>query len=143
MTNAKTSKYFIHYNPNPLQKETGDCLIRALCKITGVSWVSMYIELSDLGRENCTPFTALNMDYLFVDFYEFKKHKVSRQKGRKALNVEAFCKEHPKGKYILRLAHHVIAVVDGRYYDLYPCWDKKTVYTYYEYPANKWGKSND
>lgn len=131
------SKYYQHYNPNPSGKETGDCIIRALCKITDRDWLSIYDDLCKLGRENFTPFTSLSMDYVFVDYRKFKKHKVTRQKGRKALNVETFCKEHPTGKYIIRLAHHVIAVVDGKYYDIYPCWDKKTVYTYYEYTAKE------
>ena len=132
------SKYYEQYNPNPIGNETGDCIIRALCKITDQDWLSIYDDLCKLGREKYTPFTCLEIqDYIFTKYFFFKKHKVIRQKGKKALNVETFCKEHPTGKYILRLAHHVIAVVDGKYYDIYPCWDKKTVYTYYEYPANE------
>ena len=131
------SKYYERYNPNPAGNETGDCIIRALCKITDRDWLSIYDDLCKLGREKYTPFTSLDMDYLFVYYYKFKKHKVIRQRGKKALTVETFCKQYPHGSHILRLAHHVIAVVDGKYHDIYPCWDKKTVYTYYEYPANK------
>ena len=126
------SNYYEHYNPNPTGKETGDCIIRTLCKVTNFSWMELYDQLTEIGRNNCTPFTSLEMDYLFVDCYKFVKHKVTRQKGKKALNVKTFCKEHTTGKYILRVAHHVLPVVDGKYYDIYSCWDNKTVYTYYE-----------
>lgn len=131
------SKYYEQYNPNPAGKETGDCIIRALCKITDCDWLSIYDDLCKLGRDKYTPFTSLDMDYLFVYYYKFKKHKVIRQRGKKALTVETFCKQYPHGSHILRLAHHVIAVVDGKYHDIYPCWDKKTVYTYYEYAAGE------
>lgn len=61
------------------------------------------------------------------------RHKVVREKGKKAMNVDRFCKEHPEGRYILRLANHQMGVVNGKYYELYPCWEKATVYTYWEY----------
>ena len=130
------SKYYEQYNPNPLKKEVGDCVIRALCVVTNRSWYDIYDELSDLGRTKCAPFNTI-MNELIEEHYGFKKHKVRREKGKKALNVETFCKEHPTGIYLPRLANHYIGIVNGKYYDLYPCWDKKTVYTYYEYTAKE------
>ena len=40
-------------------------------------------------------------------------------------------KDHPTGRYIVTVAHHVVAVVDGKYYDT---WDsgEKSLYGYYE-----------
>jgi hypothetical protein len=34
-------------------------------------------------------------------------------KGKPRMTGEAFCKKHPKGNFILRMAHHVAAVEDG------------------------------
>ena len=45
--------------------------------------------------------------------------------------VDSFAKDHPEGTYIVSVAHHVVAVVDGCYWDT---WDSgyKSLYGYYE-----------
>ena len=45
--------------------------------------------------------------------------------------VDEFAKDHPNGTYICKVAHHVVAVVDGEYYDT---WDSgwRSMYGYYE-----------
>ena len=43
--------------------------------------------------------------------------------------VDRFCQEYPKGKYLLATGRHVVAVVNGDYYD---AWDSgKEVPVYY------------
>lgn len=125
------SKYYKFYNPNPLGKEVGDCIIRSLCAVTGQDWFSLYDQLSQLGRTLCTPFNCIDLNVLYEQHFGFIKGHLKRQKGVKACTVAKFCKDHPKGTYIVRLAHHVMAVKDGQYHDIYACWDKSTVYTYY------------
>jgi len=36
---------FVFYNPNPLKKHVGDCVIRAISKATGQTWEKTYTEL--------------------------------------------------------------------------------------------------
>ena len=128
-------KYYKEYNPNPLGKETNDCVVRSLCAVTGKSWYEIYDLLSAEARKFCCPFNSLeaeDRDSIYCNILGMKKHKVVREKGVKALNVERFCKEHPKGKYLLRLAHHLMGVVDGQYYELNPGWEKASIYSFYE-----------
>ena len=42
--------------------------------------------------------------------------------------VRDFCKDHPTGEYILKTSGHVIAVVNGDYYDTFDSGDKTPVY---------------
>lgn len=42
---------FIFYNPNPKRKLVDDCVVRAICKITGKTWIEVYYELTDEGAE--------------------------------------------------------------------------------------------
>ena len=49
--------------------------------------------------------------------------------------VKDFCKEHPRGKYILATGTHVICVVNGNYYD---SWDSGN-----EVPIYYWRKENN
>lgn len=52
-------------------------------------------------------------------------------RGRQRMDGVQFCKLHPKGRFIVRMAHHVAAVVDGKLYD---SWDSssKCVYSAWE-----------
>lgn len=51
--------------------------------------------------------------------------------GKARMTGADFCKRYPTGRFLLRLAHHVVAVVDGKAYDT---WDStgKCVYTAWE-----------
>jgi hypothetical protein len=40
------------YNPNPYGKRTGDCVIRAICKATGLEWLDVYLGLCIEGAHN-------------------------------------------------------------------------------------------
>lgn len=120
-----------YYNPNPLKKETGDCVVRALVKATGKSWDEVYKELCEIGFElKVMP----NSDEAWKEFLlrnSFEYCKIQVKKGSKRPTVESFAKEHKKGIYVLRVANHLVTVHDGYYYDI---WDsgKKSLYGFYK-----------
>jgi hypothetical protein len=64
---------------------------------------------------------------------------VSNKKGTKRPTVKSFALEHRTGTYILNVANHEVAVVDGIYYDT---WDSggRSLYGYY---AKAGGKANE
>ena len=39
---------YIYFQPNP--NETGDCVVRSICKATGHGWFFVYDRLVELGR---------------------------------------------------------------------------------------------
>lgn len=43
-------------------------------------------------------------------------------------SVSDFCKDHPKGNFVLALSGHVVAVVDGNYYDTWDSGDEVPIY---------------
>ena len=47
------------------------------------------------------------------------------------MNGKRFCRKYPKGKYLLRMAGHVTACVDGVIYDTWDC-SGKCVYVAWE-----------
>ena len=40
---------YIYYNPNPQNNLVGDCVIRAIAKVTGQSWEQTYIKVALQG----------------------------------------------------------------------------------------------
>lgn len=127
---------FKYFQPNEmdLKDKVGDCQIRALAKALGKTWHETFDIITPICRENMT------MDIFCCDLDKTKKametlgfiyHGVSNKKGSKRPTIDSFAKAHPKGTFVVTVSHHVVAVVDGIYYDT---WDSgwKSMYGYYE-----------
>ena len=130
------SKRFKYYQPNKkdLKDKTGDCQIRALCKALDLTWVEAFDLTIPLCRELQT-YTIFDGNHeKTVEAMKglgFKYTGISNKRGSHRPTIDSFAKDHPEGKYICTVAHHVVAVVDGNYYDT---WDSghKSMYGYYE-----------
>ena len=127
--------YYKYFNPNPKGLEMGDCVIRSLCAATKLTWYEVFDKLTEFARNNCV---VLNEGHSKIvesrmKYFGFIRNKIGKPtKGSRSYTVADFCKDHSEGKYILNLQHHMIAVINGEYYDIYPCWDNSKVYCYYE-----------
>ena len=123
-----------YFNPNPLKKDTGDCVVRAMVKATGKDWDTVYNELFQLGFElKVMP----NSDEAWKEYLErngFIKHKITNKKGSKRPTVQSFSEKNKKGTFVLNVANHIVTCEDGYYYDV---WDsgEKSLYGYWEKPA--------
>ena len=114
----------IFYNPNPLNKKVGDCVIRAITKVTGQDWDSVYLGIMMQG-------------YALKDMpstnYVWGKYLKTQGYTRHAIpnicpdcyTVEDFCREHPEGAYLLATDS---AVVDGDWYDTWDSGDEVPIY---------------
>ena len=123
---------YIHYNDNPFNLDTGDCVIRAISTALNYNWFMVHDELSFLSRKMADMPSSNRVwnQYLYdKGLQEFQAQNTCPN----CLTVERFCKTHPKGRYILSTAEytkardnlivtgtHVVAVIDGDYYDT---WD--------------------
>ena len=125
-------KYYKYYNPNPLGNETGDCVIRAICAVTDLSWYEVFDKCCAIAREHGTLPNDNEIAKARNGAFGLEPRTIPRpKKGGKSMTVQDFCKKYRKGKYILSTAGHDLAVVDGKYYDLYENYGQK-VYKYYE-----------
>ena len=43
-------------------------------------------------------------------------------------SVRDFCKEYPKGKYLLAMGNHTVTVIDGDYYDTWDSGNEVPIY---------------
>ena len=102
---------WIEYLNNPLGLRVGDCVIRAISKALDKSWEETYIDLcvqgfmlGDLPSSN-----AVWSSYL-------------RHKGFKRHTIEDFCRDQPKGVFVIGTGSHAVAVVDANIFD---AWDSR------------------
>ena len=123
---------YIYYNPNPMQKNTGDCVIRALCKITNKDWYYIYIQLSILGFMHCDWGNKNEIWGMFLKKIGYERHVIENT-CPDCYSVSDFCKEHNSGKYILSTGSHTIAVING---DIYDAWNSLN-----ELPIMYWCKN--
>lgn len=108
----------------------GDCVIRALTKALEMEWKAVFNELVPYAIE----MQAMPNNKVCYEKYIADKWLVwygcKAKKGCKRQTVSTFTKSHKSGVYILRVAHHLVTVVDGNYYDTWDCGDK-AVYGYW------------
>lgn len=128
-----------YYNPNPKKIETGDCVVRAICKATGKDWDTVYQELVEIGFELKVMPNSDTAWKHYLSQHGFIEHKISNKKGTKRPTVASFARTHPKGTFILRIANHIVTCVDGYYFDIWDCGDS-SLYGFWERPSKESAK---
>lgn len=122
---------FVRYNANPEGLDNIDCTVRAISTITGQTWEDTYIGIVTHGLlMHMMPST----NKVWNKYLERNGYYRTRIPNTCPFcyTVEQFCYDHPYGKYLLALDGHVVAVVNGYYYDT---WDSGN-----EVPLYYWRK---
>lgn len=125
----KDGERWIKYNPNPKHRNTGDCTIRAYTKAFGISWDEAYEIASRYGKDyGALPNDAKVVDKILTEEFGCTIKRFPKSGDRNT--VEEFAATHPKGTFIAKVHGHVVAVVDGKYYDSWNSGSKKIMAIY-------------
>jgi hypothetical protein len=118
---------FIKYNPNPANKETGDCVVRALAVAEGLTWDAAFQGVTQKAfREKDMPsMNPVWANYLIERGYIL--HGIPNTCPR-CYTVADFAYDHPYGTYVLGTGSHAIAVIDGNYIDAWDSGDITPMY---------------
>ena len=110
---------YIYYNPNPTERRVEDCSIRAVAKALNISWEKAFalvtknaFQMADMPHSNSVIGALLRQH----GFYR----KAIPNTCPDCYTIEDFCRDHPRGTYVLFSQNHVCTVKDG---DLYDTWD--------------------
>ena len=121
---------YINYDANPSGSPTGDCVIRAIATITKRPWRDIHWDLAILSNQRYKMMDDNVIWHEYLKNLGFKIYAIQDPYMR----IKDFCKSHPYGEYILGTGRHVVAVIDGDYYD---AWDSGN-----EFPVFYWRKEN-
>ncbi len=119
---------WINENPNTQKKLVDDCVIRALSIILDKPWEFIYDELSDLGREMYEPSISNNVWTRYLLDNGFIRKVIPDTCPDNCYAIWQFTYDHPEGEYILATGSHVVAVIDGDYYDTWDSGNEIPIY---------------
>lgn len=115
------------YNPNPMRKMVGDCTIRAISKALNQPWHKTFFDLCSYGAVECDMPNSDAIWGMYLRDQGFCRRMIPDD-GFGRYTVEDFCEENPKGKFLLALPSHVVAVEDGTYFDTFDSGSEKVNY---------------
>lgn len=120
-----------HYNPNPYHKVVGDCVIRGISKLTNAKWDEVYTAICLQGFDMKDMPSSNNVwaSYLVSKGY---KRMLLPDQCPACYTVRDFCEDFSEGLYLVCTGSHVVAVLDGDYYDAWNSGD--------EIPSYYWTK---
>lgn len=118
---------FIKENNNPQKKRVDDCVIRAISKILNQTWKQTYIELAVKGFEMADLQSADEVWNTYLYDKGLKKYIIPNN-CPKCTTVSEFLQMTPKGKYLLFVGGHVVAAINGNYYDTWDSGDRTIIY---------------
>lgn len=108
---------WIQYNPNPKEKNTGDCAVRAVSKALSIDWNKAKLLLDVYSMDEAEVETS---DLVWGRILAENGFEMQALYCNDGCDLNGFCKHHPIGTYVVKLPNHVVCVVDGCYYD---SWD--------------------
>ena len=107
---------WIKCNPNPLGKQTGDCVVRAIAIATGQSWRDTYRELCKVGEIECD-MPSSNFVWGVYLRRRGAKQFLLPESCPSCITVRAFAERYPEGIYVIGTGEHAVTVIDGNWYD--------------------------
>lgn len=119
-----------YFNPNPSNLSVGDCTIRAISKLISKDWQQTYLNLVVQGYIMSDLPSANRVWGSYLESLNFER-KLIPNTCPNCYTVVDFCREHPIGKFLLATGEHVIAIIDGDYYDSWDSGREVPLY-YYE-----------
>ena len=122
---------FVFYNPNPSNIRVGDCSVRAISRILDKDWEDAYIALCAEGLM----YKDMPTSAYVIGMYLKKRGYIQKFIPNicpACTTVSKFAEEHPSGKFIAVTEEHMVAIVDGDYYDSWDSGGEIVLYYYME-----------
>ena len=113
---------FVYTNPNPIKRNIGDCVIRAIAIATDSSWEKTYMDLCAEGLEMADLPNSNAVWSSYLKKLGFRKSIVP-DTCPDCYTVADFADDNPYGLYILCTGSHVVTIIDGNIFD---AWDSSS-----------------
>lgn len=102
-------------------------MIRGIAILTDKSWEYTYIEIITHGYSMYDMPSSNEVWGTYLQSHGYKR-RVIPNTCPSCYTVKNFCDDNPYGRYLLATGSHVIAVIDGDYYDTWDSGDEIPIY---------------
>lgn len=111
------------YNANPVAKRANDCTVRAIATAMNLRWEEVYLNLciTGLKMHDMPSSNSVWSAYLIQEGY---RRYVIPNTCPNCYTVRQFARDHAEGTYIVALHGHVLACIDGEYFDTWDSGDE-------------------
>lgn len=118
---------FVFYNPNRLNRDTDDCTVRAISKLFNEDWRTTYLQIVLQGyMDYRMPSTNATWSALLAR-KGYHRHVIP-ENCPDCLTIRDFSENNPTGRFLVATGEHVVAIVDGNYYDTWDSGDLIPIY---------------
>lgn len=124
---------WIMYNPNPVGAKVADCSVRAVAKALNTDWETAYAQIAKNGFLMGDIIASNNVWGSVLRQNGFKRYIIPNT-CPDCYTIDDFCKDHPRGIYVLGTSNHVVTAVDGNIYDT---WDSSNEIPFYYWTNEK------
>lgn len=121
---------WIYYNPNPTGRIVGDCSVRAVSKALKIDWETAYIKICDAGYA-MGDMPSSDSVWGAVLRQEGFYRKIIPNTCPDCYTADDFCRDNPKGTFVLGFGSHTATAVDGDIYDTWNSTGEIPVYVWY------------
>lgn len=122
------------YNPNPAGRSVGDCAIRAISKALDLTWDEAYAMVAAAGYAMKDMPSSNSVWGALLLQHNFQRSAIPNT-CPDCYTAEDFCKDHPKGTFVLGFGNHTCCIKDGTIFD---SWDSSA-----EVPQYYWHKGEN
>lgn len=118
---------YISYNANPDGNRVIDCTVRAISTVLNQTWEQTY---AGMVVEGMAIYNMPSANVVWNNYLKRKSYKryIIPDNLPEDYSVRDFCRDNPKGTFLLALSGHVVAVIDGNYYDTWDSGDEIPIY---------------
>jgi len=121
---------FKEYNSHPKGIKTNDCVVHAIATATNTDYLECRKELNKKKKE--LGYSSYKDTKFLYDYFKGYPRLIFKPvKGEPRIKGTDFTILHPKGTYILKMAGHVVACIDGVILDTWDC-SYRSVYMAWE-----------
>jgi len=118
---------YIFYNPNPVGRRVGDCAVRAVAKALDIDWEQAFLLIASAAYRMGDMLSSDTVWGAVLRQHGFYRETVPNT-CPDCYTARDFCRDHPRGVYVLAFGGHVACVRDG---DLYDSWDSSDLVPIY------------
>ena len=122
---------WVEYNPNPVKiSEEDDCAVRAVAAALGVDWDEAYQMIAHNARMMGTMMHKNPAWGSVLRQHGFRRAIIPNM-CPDCYTAEDFCREHPRGVFVLGFYNHVATVLNGKLMDAFDSSREVPIYYWY------------